>query len=50
MLQAFVSENSIMDRRDIADYVNSNVVDQISRVEGVGEVQVFGSTYAMRIC
>ena len=49
MVQAFVSEDDSMDRSDIADYVNSNVVDPISRVEGVGEVQVFGSTYAMRI-
>ena len=49
MVQAFVSEDNSMDRSDIADYVSSNVVDQISRVEGVGEVQVFGSTYAMRI-
>lgn len=49
MLQAFISEDGSMDRADIADYINSNVVDQISRVEGVGEVQVFGSSYAMRI-
>jgi len=49
MVQAFISEDGSMDRRDIADYINSNIVDQISRVEGVGEVRVFGSTYAMRI-
>ena len=49
MVQAFVSEDGSMDNSDIADYINSNVVDQLSRVEGVGEVQVFGSAYAMRI-
>ena len=49
MVQGFISEDGSMDRADIADYVNSNVVDQLSRVEGVGEVQVFGSAYAMRI-
>ena len=49
MVQAFISEDGSMDRSDIADYVSSNVVDQLSRVEGVGEVQLFGSTYAMRI-
>ncbi|WP_201566816.1 MULTISPECIES: efflux RND transporter permease subunit [Psychrobacter] len=49
MVQAFISEDGTMDRADIADYINSNVVDSISRVEGVGEVQVFGSTYAMRV-
>ena len=48
MVQAFISDGTL-DRNDIADYVSSNVVDQISRVEGVGNVQVFGSSYAMRI-
>lgn len=49
MVQGFISENGEMDKADIADYINSNVVDPLSRVEGVGEVQVFGSSYAMRI-
>jgi len=49
MVQAFISEDGNMDRADIADYINSNVLDSISRVEGVGDVQVFGSTYAMRV-
>ena len=34
---------------DIGDYVSSNLVDVISRIDGVGEVQTFGSGYAMRI-
>jgi multidrug efflux pump subunit AcrB len=34
---------------DIGDYVASNLVDTISRIDGVGEVQTFGSGYAMRI-
>ncbi|WP_395943633.1 efflux RND transporter permease subunit [Brevundimonas sp.] len=34
---------------DIADYLVSNFQDPLSRVEGVGSVQVFGSPYAMRI-
>jgi multidrug efflux pump len=45
----FVSEDGSMDRNDISDYIASNVVDQISRVPGVGSVQVFGGKYAMRI-
>lgn len=45
----FVSTDGKMDRTDIADYINSSVVDPLSRVEGVGEIQVFGSQYAMRI-
>ncbi|WP_201527642.1 efflux RND transporter permease subunit [Psychrobacter frigidicola] len=49
MVQGFISEDGSMDGSDIADYINSNVVDPLSRVEGVGEVQVFGSSYAMRI-
>src|SRR5690606_7637814 len=31
------------------DYVGANVVDPLSRVAGVGNIQVFGSKYAMRI-
>jgi hydrophobe/amphiphile efflux-1 (HAE1) family protein len=45
----FVSEDGSMDRGDISDYVSSNLVDPLSRVEGVGNVQVFGGKYAMRI-
>jgi multidrug efflux pump len=45
----FVSEDGSMSRQDIADYVSSNIVDPLSRVAGVGSVQVFGGKYAMRI-
>ncbi|MDR2031043.1 MAG: efflux RND transporter permease subunit, partial [Azoarcus sp.] len=34
---------------DLADYLVANVQDPLTRVTGVGEVQVFGSQYAMRI-
>ncbi len=34
---------------DISDFVNSKLQDPVSRVTGVGDVQVFGSQYAMRI-
>lgn len=49
MVAAFVSEDGSMDQSDIADYLNTNIVDPLSRVEGVGGVNVFGSAYAMRI-
>lgn len=49
MVVAYISENGSMDKTDIADYINANVIDQISRVQGVGNVNVFGSEYAMRI-
>ncbi len=34
---------------EIADYLNSNLVDPISRLNGVGTVNVFGAQKAMRI-
>ncbi len=49
MVAAFVSEDGSMNQSDIADYVSTNVVDPLSRVEGVGGTNVFGSAYAMRI-
>jgi HAE1 family hydrophobic/amphiphilic exporter-1/multidrug efflux pump len=44
-----VSRDGSMNRNDISDYAYSTLQDQLSRVSGVGEVQVFGSAYAMRI-
>ncbi|SNR50314.1 efflux RND transporter permease subunit [Paracoccus sediminis] len=41
--------NDDYDQTDLSDYMFSNLVDDLSRVEGVGSVQVFGSPYAMRI-
>src|SRR6185437_4469679 len=38
-----------MDRYDIGDWIATHVVDPMSRVPGVGNIQQFGSTYAMRI-
>ncbi len=35
--------------RDIADYMTSNFQDPISRIDGVGDVNVFGAPHAMRI-
>lgn len=49
LVLGFASADGSMNRNDIADYVSSSVVDPLSRVEGVGEIQVFGSPYAMRI-
>jgi hydrophobe/amphiphile efflux-1 (HAE1) family protein len=46
---AFVSEDGSMSGADLSDYVAANVQDPISRVEGVGDVTLFGSQYAMRI-
>jgi hydrophobe/amphiphile efflux-1 (HAE1) family protein len=46
---AFVSEDGQMSGADLSDYVAANVQDPISRVEGVGDVTLFGSQYAMRV-
>ena len=35
--------------QDVSDFLSSNLQDQISRVPGVGDVNVFGSQHAMRI-
>ena len=37
------------DQTDLSDYLVTNLVDDLSRIEGVGSVQVFGAKYAMRI-
>ncbi|HFF9834369.1 multidrug efflux RND transporter permease subunit SdeY [Serratia marcescens] len=49
MVAGFVSDDPNMTQDDIADYVASNIKDPISRSSGVGEVQLFGAQYAMRI-
>ncbi|WP_020648114.1 efflux RND transporter permease subunit [Solimonas variicoloris] len=49
LVVGFVSRDGRMDRNDIADFIVSNVQDAISRTKGVGDYQVFGSQYAMRI-
>ncbi|MFP4282277.1 MAG: efflux RND transporter permease subunit, partial [Opitutales bacterium] len=49
MVVAFVSEDGSMERAAIADYVVGNIAEPLSRVDGVGTAQVFGSQYAMRI-
>ena len=49
MVMAFVSTDGRMTRQDLADYVASYVQDPISRTNGVGDFQLFGAPYAMRI-
>ena len=49
MIPVMVSEDGRMSRNDISDYVASVLLDPMSRVPGVGDIQVFGSQYAMRI-
>ena len=49
MVMAFNSKDGSMSRSDLADFVAANVQDPMSRVQGVGQIQLFGSQYAMRI-
>lgn len=49
LMIAFVSTDGSMDKQDIADYVASNIQDPLSRVNGVGDVNAYGSQYSMRI-
>jgi len=49
MVVGFTSENKSLNQDDISDYVASNIKDPVSRTNGVGDVQLFGAQYAMRI-
>ncbi|MEC4725882.1 efflux RND transporter permease subunit [Shewanella sp. D64] len=49
MVIGFVSQDGSLNKNDIADYVGTNVQNPMSRVTGVGEIEMFGAQYAMRI-
>lgn len=49
MVLAVTCKDGSMDSVDLADYMNAYIKDQLSRLPGVGSVQVFGDEYAMRI-
>ncbi|MDN7135240.1 efflux RND transporter permease subunit [Pseudidiomarina terrestris] len=49
MVLALVSDNPEFNQIDLGDYIASNIQDPIARTPGVGNVQLFGSPYAMRI-
>ncbi|MCG9698101.1 efflux RND transporter permease subunit [Shewanella sp. Isolate11] len=49
MVVGFVSSDGSLAKNDIADYVGANIQDPLSRVAGVGTIQLFGAQYAMRI-
>lgn len=49
LVAGFVSTDGSMNDQDIADFIVSTVQDPLSRTTGVGDFQVFGSQYAMRV-
>jgi len=46
---AFVSTDDSLRSEDVADFIASRIQDPVSRVNGVGDFQLFGAQYAMRI-
>lgn len=49
MFVALYSEDGSMSNIEIGDYVQSSLLDVISRVDGVGEAAIRGSGFAMRL-
>ncbi len=49
MIVGLISEDDSMDGPDLRDYAKSNLERILARVPGVGEVEIFGSGYAMRV-
>ncbi|HBA54942.1 MAG TPA: hydrophobe/amphiphile efflux-1 family RND transporter, partial [Syntrophorhabdus aromaticivorans] len=49
MIVGLISEDGSMDGNDLRDYAQSNLEKVLARVPGVGEVENFGSQYAMRV-
>ncbi|MBP8080369.1 MAG: efflux RND transporter permease subunit, partial [Aeromonas sp.] len=49
MVAAFISTDGNMTNDDLADYVVSNIKEPLSRLDGVGDITLFGSQYSMRV-
>ena len=49
VIVGFVSSDGSMNAADLQNFVVSNIQDPLSRTPGVGDFQVFGAQYAMRI-
>lgn len=46
---SFISNDDSMSIAELSDFVSSNVIEPLSRVEGVGNARLWGSQYAMQI-
>ena len=49
LIMALYDETDRRSANDISDYLVSNMQDTLARVQGVGDVRVFGAQHAMRI-
>ncbi|MDX2234153.1 MAG: efflux RND transporter permease subunit [Hyphomonadaceae bacterium] len=49
LIVGLISDDPTTTATDLSDFAASSLQDPLSRVEGVGEVELFGASYAMRI-
>jgi len=49
LIVGLISEDGSLDGDDLRDYAKSSLEKIVARVPGVGEVEIFGSGYAMRV-
>jgi hydrophobe/amphiphile efflux-1 (HAE1) family protein len=49
LVVGFISTDGSLNTADLGDFVVGSVQDPLSRVPGVGDIQVFGTQYAMRV-
>ncbi|QDH34026.1 multidrug efflux RND transporter permease subunit [Porphyrobacter sp. YT40] len=49
LIVALTSDNGDLTSTDLGNIASSQVIDELRRVQGVGDVTLFGSPYAMRI-
>jgi hydrophobe/amphiphile efflux-1 (HAE1) family protein len=49
LVVGFISTDGSLDTADLGDFVVGTIQDPLSRVPGVGDIQVFGTQYAMRV-
>jgi len=49
IIAGLISEDGSLSGADLRDYAKSNLEKVVSRIPGVGEVEIFGDQYAMRI-
>ena len=49
LIIGLINTDGTLTFQDLGDYAVSNLQDPLSRIDGVGELQMFGSQYAMRI-
>ncbi len=49
IITALTTDDGSMSNADLTDYAKSKIESVLARVKGVGEVQVFGTGYSMRV-